>query len=66
MQIGFITRVAVYMVCFALSFFGLSAVHYERFLKPNHVPQAQVLYWLLVMALAYLAGSFILAFIYTV
>ena len=36
----------------------------EKLLKKNSVKQAQLLYMLLAMALAYLVGSFILSFVY--
>lgn len=57
---GNLTRVGLYIVCFALSLYGLNAVHYEKILKGNHIRQAQVLYFLLAMALAYLVSEFML------
>lgn len=53
----------VYILCFILSMQAMQAVNYEKMLKPNHVRQAQVLYFLLVMALAYLSGSFVCVFL---
>ena len=50
--------------CFILSFTGMSAVDFERFLKKGHVREAQILYWLLVLALATLAAQFVMAFLY--
>ena len=55
----------MYIMCLVLSFYGMSAVNFEKMIKANHVWQAQLLYALLVMALAYLTGSFILSFIYS-
>jgi len=49
---------------FLLSFYGLGAFDFNRFLKQGHTVQAQILYAILVLALAYLSGSFILSFIY--
>ena len=44
----------------------MSAVDYEKMLRKNHVVQAQILYVLIIFSLAYLSGSFILAFIYRI
>lgn len=49
---------------FLLSFYGLGAFDFNRFLKQGRTVQAQILYAILVLALAYLSGSFILSFIY--
>ncbi len=56
-------RRLVYVMAFLLSAYALRAFDFERFLKKNHVQQAQVLYWLLVVALAYLCASFVLQLI---
>ncbi|MBR3363289.1 MAG: DUF1146 domain-containing protein [Solobacterium sp.] len=61
---AFFVRCIVYIGCFLLSWYSLRALNYEQFLRKDHVSQAQVLYFLLVMALAYLSGSFLLAFMY--
>ncbi|MBR4163975.1 MAG: DUF1146 domain-containing protein [Solobacterium sp.] len=60
----FLVKAIVYLVMLCLSWYGMSAVNYESILKKNHVGQAQLLYFLLVMSLAYLSGSFLLALIY--
>ncbi len=60
----FIVRVLIYLICFILSFTGMSAVDFERFLKKGHVREAQILYWLMVLALATLAAQFVMAFLY--
>ena len=62
----FFVRVIVYILTFIVSWFAMTAFDFQRILKKNHVRQAQVLYFLFVMALAYLAGSFILAFMYQI
>ncbi len=62
--VTFLARSIVYIACFAASWYGLGAFHYEKILRQNHVRQAQVLYILLCMGLAYLSGSFLLAFMY--
>ena len=53
-------RVALYVVSFLISLYGLDALHFEKLLKGNHIRQAQVLYFLMAMALAYLVSEFIL------
>lgn len=63
-MIDYFLEAFVYVVCFAASWYGLSAIHYEKLLKANHVKEAQVLYFMIVAAIAYLAGSFILVFVY--
>lgn len=61
---AFLARSAVYLICLAASWYGMSAVNYEKILRKGHVVQAQILYFLIVLGLAWLSGSFILAFIY--
>ena len=58
----FFVKSGIYLIAFALSWYGLGALDFSRFLKQGHTRQAQILYGLLV--LAYLAGSFILAIMY--
>ena len=58
-----IIRDIVYILCFILSMQAMQALNYEKLLKKGHVRQAQVLYFLLVMALAWLYGSFVLEFL---
>ena len=60
----FIYRVIVYLLSFILSLYGLSALDFNRFLKKNKVAEAQVLYFLLALALAYLVGSLLMSIIY--
>ena len=54
-----ILKYTIYIICFLLSMMSMRAFDYERFLKQGHVAEAQTLYFLLVMALAYLSGSFV-------
>jgi len=63
---GFLVRSLIYILMLAVSVWALSAWDYEKILKKNHVRQAQVLYLLLAMALAYLSGSFLISFLYRV
>lgn len=60
----FLLRTAVYLVCFVMAWYAMSGVNFEKFLKPGHIGQAWMLYLFCVCALAYLAGSFLLAFVY--
>ena len=62
--VQFLIKAGVYLIMLCLSWYGMSAVNYEKLIKKNHVGQAQLLYFLIVMAIAYLSGSFILALVY--
>lgn len=61
-NLHFILRAIVYLLMFVVTWFAMDAINYEKLLRKNKVNQAQVLYFILVMAVAYLAGSFILSF----
>lgn len=50
----------VYLSCFAFSLYGMSALDFKRFIKPSKVSQAWILWILVAMSLAYLAGTFLL------
>lgn len=63
-MVQFLIRCGIYILALVVSYFALDAVNYEKILKKGHVKQAQILYFLLVIALAYLVGSFCCAFIY--
>ena len=58
----FILRSIVYLLMFIVTWFAMDAINYEKLLRKNKVNQAQALYFIRVMASAYLAGSFILSF----
>ena len=58
-----IIRDVIYILCFILSMQAMQALNFEKLLKQGHVRKAQVLYFLLVMALAWLSGSFVLSFL---
>ena len=60
----YVVRAAVYIAAFIVSFYALSALNFNRFVKQGYVLQARLLYWILVLSLAYLSGSFVLALIY--
>ena len=61
-NLHFILRSIVYLLMFIVTWFAMDAINYEKLLRKNKVNQAQVLYFIIVMAVAYLAGSFILSF----
>lgn len=63
-RVYFLIRAGIYLICLVLAWHAMSAVSFEKMLKKNHVVQAQVLYFMLVISLAYLCGSFILAVVY--
>ena len=63
-MIDFYLRVIIYLLCFMLSLYGLSALDFSRFLKQGKVLPAQVLYYILACSLAYLLGNFLMAIIY--
>ena len=58
----FYVRLLIYYISFAISLYGLSALDFNRFLKPNRPRQAQILYLLLAMIMAYLFGEFVMKF----
>ena len=61
---SFLVNLVVYFFVFVVSLYGLSAVDFNKILKKNKPMQAQTLYLILAMALAYLLGRFILAITY--
>lgn len=63
-MLDFYLRVLIYLLCFMLSLYGLSALDFNRFLKQGKVLPAQVLYAVIACSLAYLMGSFLMAIIY--
>ncbi|MBQ1508893.1 MAG: DUF1146 domain-containing protein [Erysipelotrichaceae bacterium] len=60
----YIMRVIIYLLCFIVSFYALGALDFNRFLKKNKVVQAQLLYILLSLSLAYLTGTLLLSVLY--
>ena len=60
----FYLRTAIYFFCFLLALFGMSGLDFNRFIRQGKVVQAQVLYFVISCALAYLMGNFLMALIY--
>ena len=46
-------------MCFAISFWALDALDFQRFLKKGRVAKAQVLYWILAASLGWMLAEFI-------
>ncbi len=63
---SFAIRCLIYIMSFGISFYAMQSFNFEKLLKPGHTREAQVLYWLIVIALAYLAGQFVISFLYAV
>lgn len=57
-------KVAVYLMCFIGSLYGLSALDFNRFIKQGKIAQANILYMMLAMALAYLVGNLLLNIVF--
>lgn len=58
----FYIRIIIYFLSFILSLYALSALDFNKMIKPNKVSQAQLLYIMLAMVLAYLFGEFLMRF----
>lgn len=63
-MLNFYLKVGIYLVMFAVSFYGLSALDFNRFLKKNPGPKAIVLYILIALIMAYLLGEFMISITY--
>lgn len=64
MMIQFLVKAFIYIVSLAVSWYAMQAWDYEKILKKGHVQQAQILYFLIIIALAYLVSQFFIGFIY--
>lgn len=60
----FIYQVIIYIISFVISLYSLTALDFNKFLKKNKTSQAQILYLLFALALAYLVGSMFMSLIY--
>ena len=63
-MLDFYLRVIIYFFCFLLALLGMGALDFNRFIKQGKIFQAQVLYFVICCALAYLMGSFMIALMY--
>ena len=57
-------KVVTYLVCFIGSLYGLSALDFNRFIKQGKVAQANILYAMLALSMAYLVGTLLLNIVY--
>jgi len=53
-------RIVVHMICFVVSLYALEGVDFARFFRKNKAMKAQILLFLLSMALGYLVAQFLL------
>ena len=60
----FYLRAGIYFFCFLIVLFGMSALDFNRFIRQGKIAQAQILYFIVSCALAYLMGSFLMSLIY--
>ncbi len=60
MDIKYLVRFAVYMCSFIVAMIGMNSLNYEKFIRKNRVWQAQLLFFLIAISLAYLVGNFFL------
>ena len=63
-MIDFYARAAVYFLCFLIVLYGMSALDFNRFIRQGKAAQAQILYFVISCALAYLMGNFLMSLIY--
>lgn len=60
----YLINLVTYFLSFIASMYALSSVDFNKFLKKNRPAQAQALYLILAMVMAYLLGQFILTITY--
>lgn len=60
----FLIQLFIYFICFFICLYALSAVDFNKFLKKNRNYEAQVLYIVLAMIMAYILAKFILSLTY--
>ena len=60
----FYLKIAVYLLCFVMALYALSALDFNRFLKKGRVAAGQFLYILLALVMAFILGEFLMSVIY--
>ena len=55
-----IFELGIYLLTFIASLFALSGLDFNRFIKQGKVAQGQLLYLMIALCIAYLAGSLLL------
>lgn len=58
-----VITVAIYLLSFVLSFYGLSSIRFEKFCDVKNPAKVQTLLFMLSFALAYFVSQFLLGFI---
>jgi len=61
---NFIIKLVIFLSSFAISMYALGALNYEKFLRKGKTMQAQVLFLIVAMALAWMMGEFIINITY--
>lgn len=60
----YVLRCILYLSCFAVTFWALMGLDFERFIRKGRTKQAQMLLLLASMAIAYLAAQFLMGLLY--
>ena len=60
---AYISKIIIYLICFVVSLFGLSAFDFNRIIKKNNIAQAWVLYFIIALVLTYILGQFMFSII---
>lgn len=61
---SYLVRLCVYVISFMLSFWALSAVHFEQLCDVRKPGKVQLLLLLMALALGYLVGQFLFSITY--
>lgn len=59
----YISKIIIYLICFVVSLFGLSAFDFNRIIKKNNIAQAWVLYFIIALVLTYILGQLMFSII---
>lgn len=61
---AYIYRCVLYLSCFMISFWALMGIDFEKIIRKGRTRQAQILLWILSMAIGYLVAQFMMGLIY--
>ena len=59
----FILKIIVYLFCYVISLYGLSASDFNRFINQGKTSQALVLYYVIAFIMTYILGQFMMSII---
>lgn len=59
----YIPKIIVYLICFVITLYGLSAFDFNRFIKQGRTTQALVLYYVIAFVMTYILGQFMMSII---